>query len=566
MYILGLQYDNHIFFHDSSAALIHNNSIIGHLEEERFTRKKHAINQFPINSIKKLLSCANIKFSDINVIVISNGITINEIITKLKTYFEFDETMITFDVCDHHISHLLNSYCYSNFKQCAALVVDGQGEQDDSITLASIHDGNITIIKKYDISLSLGYMYELASIWCNFDKFGCGKLMGLASFGVVCDIEPYFVFENGCLCINSLYKKTYDIICNILIRNQNSFNHYLLNFFTIQDVQNFNIYEKAIIVSMFKFFERIYPYKKCDNSSSIIYYVNFAATIQHIFNTIILYLVGQLKEITQSTNLILSGGCIQNCSANEKIINSKLFSNVYCSPSPYDSGGAIGNALYYALKHQYQTYQLNIHNAYTRNSYHINDIQKYKNDINIESISTKQIVNDLIDNKIIGWFQDGSEVGPRALCHRSIIANPSIRENLYIINTYIKGREQFRPLAPVVCDSMFFNVFETTTHDLSQFMLRTIKIRKQYYNKFSAVCHIDKTSRPQYLTYDTNPVMYQLITEFFNITGIPGLINTSFNRNNEPIVETIDDAIDMLLNTSKLNYIVFNSSIKISRK
>ena len=183
--------------HDISAALLHDNVVIGHLEEERFTRSKHAIHQFPINSIKKLLDKAHIHFNDINVIVISNENDKPKIIQQLKQYFDFNENSIVFDVCDHHIAHLTNSYCYSNFDHCAALVVDGEGTDADSMTLAKVDKNDITVIKKFHISSSLGYMYELASVYCGFGVFGCGKLMGLASFGTPIDIESYFTLNNG---------------------------------------------------------------------------------------------------------------------------------------------------------------------------------------------------------------------------------------------------------------------------------------------------------------------------------------------------------------------------------
>ena len=177
----------------------------------------------------------------------------------------------------------------------------------------------------------------------------------------------------------------------------------------------------------------------------------------------------------------------------------------------------------------------------------------------------ENITQNLKNNKIIAWFQGGSEIGPRALGHRSILANPENHNNLLVINNYIKQRENWRPLAPIVPAELFDLIFDVSSYDLTEFMLRTIKIRDEWQKKLSAVCHIDGTTRPQRLEREQNPELYNLIINFYKETGIPCLINTSFNGRNEPIIETPEQAIKFLKKKKYLDYVIFNSKYVVSR-
>ena len=563
MYILGLSFS----FHDSNAALLYNFSIIGHLEEERFNRIKHT-ELFPINSINILLNRANISINDIDIIAYDDIIDLTKLKQNLIKNYNIDINKFKFICCDHHIAHIYNSYCYSNFQSCACIAVDGAGSNNNAITIAKMYKNNIKILKTYSINESLGFLYELAAIFCGYDENSCGKIMGLAAFGIPQNIEPYFISTNDIFHINQKYEYSYINTQNI--QNISKLFNYIKKDIDLKIIYNVYGNNKQYQLSVFKiiqFLKLLYPFCKNTNSNNIIYYQNFAATIQKILNDSMLSLVKITKKLTNETNLILSGGTIQNCISNENIIQSNIFNNVYCCPTPGDNGIAIGCALYVAHLNNYNIYMKNIKNAYFGEKYNILNISKlFLNKIQISNCTYDDIINDLINNKIIGWFQDESEIGPRALCHRSIIANPSNRQNLYIINNNIKNREIYRPLAPVVLDKFFFNIFDGNKIDMTNFMLRTLIIKKEYRKKLCAVCHIDNTSRPQYLTKEINIKIYNLIEKFYYKTQIPCLINTSFNRRNEPIVETINDAINMLLNTKHLDYIVFNTNIKLSRK
>lgn len=559
MYILGLYYE-----HDSSATLLCDNIIIGHLEEERFNRKKHT-GEFPVNAIRRLLKLANIQFNNIDIIAISDDANKNEIAANIKLYFSFDINDIKIISCDHHIAHIYNSYSYSNFINCASLTVDGRGSQNDSITIAKVENNNIHIINKFSTNVSLGFLYEWASIYCKCGQYGCGKLMGLSSFGKPLDIKPYLIFQNNSVQVNPCYDSLFNKV-NI----EKNYKRFITNLDKLIKYSEHGFFqsnnEQLIATKLLYFLQQLYPYNQPADVSEIMYFANFAATIQHIYNNIVIELIKFAKNVTNENNLILSGGSIQNCVTNNNIVKLKLFKDIYCSPTPHDAGISLGNAIYAAHLYGIDIYKRNIKTSYTNYIYNLNDIDyNLLSKINITNITNNEIVNDLIDNKIIGWFQNGAENGPRALCHRSIIASPCKRNNLYKINKFIKHREEYRPLAPVILDIKYYDVFDTDTSIMSEFMLRTITIKSEYRKKICAVCHVDNTSRPQYLTQDANNQMYDLITAFYNKTQIPCLINTSFNGYNEPIVETINDAINMLLITPYLDYIIFNANIKITR-
>jgi carbamoyltransferase len=173
----------------------------------------------------------------------------------------------------------------------------------------------------------------------------------------------------------------------------------------------------------------------------------------------------------------------------------------------------------------------------------------------------------MMEKGLIGaWYQGGSEIGPRALGHRSIIATPKYRENLNVINNTIKHRENWRPLAPSLPQELFYEVFDTNSMDLTEFMLRTVVIKPEWRKKLIAVCHIDNTTRPQTVRREDNPEYYDLIMDNYKLTGIPAIINTSFNGKGEPIIETPQQAMAFMDRTPNMNFIVFNAKYIITRK
>ena len=537
MKILGiggsLIYENH----DAAAALIIDGKLVCNYEEERLNRIKHSVHKsFPILAINKIFNETSLTINDIDLIVMPfDPFNKQSFIKKLAKRLNIKKE-IPVIYPGHHIAHICDSFFQSGFKSAAALIVDGQGDQKDGITLAHIKEDNIKILKVYDAQKSLGVLYSAASNILKLGEFGEGKLMGLSSYGIPNQPVPLSWKNNDIEC-----KHLFGILKN-----------------------NVELYDTACGEYLKKY---CFPYREFESKSSdnIMYYVNIAASVQNCYNDIFMHLIQYLKELTNEDNLILSGGCIQNCIGNNLVVESKIFKNVFAGPAPHDAGTAAGLAFYGAFINKEKIENIRLKNSYTGISYTDNEILKACYNYKVTKYDYKEIVQQLATNKIIAWFQGGSEIGPRALGHRSILANPKTRKNLFTINNYIKQRENWRPLAPVVPAELFDMIFDVSSYDLTEFMLRTIKIKDEWQKKLSAVCHIDCTTRPQRLEREQNPELYDLIMNFYKETGIPCLINTSFNGRNEPIIETPEQAIKFFKKKKYLDYVIFNSKYVVSR-
>ena len=550
MKILGISGSFVFNNNDTSAALLIDGKLVSNYEEERFVRVKHSVgHNFPYESIKRILNENNLTIDDIDAIGIphdtANPKGMAEQIVKSIDPSSNHKPKLFYK--DHHTNHACDSFFQSGFKSAAVVVIDGSGDIKDGISIFHIKDNQIKDIKRWSVMHSLGVMYNRASVYTGFGIFGDGKLMGLSSYGKPSSIMPY-KWENG------------DIVSEIPIDNvkENS----------IRDRSLF-LQECESLMSLY-YIRNYYPYYKMEEglTQDTMYYQDFAATIQQCFNNIMFEVCKYAKEMTGEDNLVLSGGCIQNCIGNNIVVESGLFKNVFAGPAPYDAGCAAGLAFYTALQMGETIINNRLTNSYVGKTYGDEEIlssidnSKYE----IKEYSPKKIIK-MIEKGLIGaWFQGGSEIGPRALGHRSIIANPKYRNNLNTINTTIKHRENWRPLAPSIPEELFYEVFDTNSKDLTEFMLRTITIKPEWRKKLIAVCHIDNTTRPQTVSKNDNPEFYELIMQNYNLTGIPAIINTSFNGRGEPIIETPQQAMNFMERTPNLSFVVFNAKYIITRK
>ncbi len=273
--------------------------------------------------------------------------------------------------------------------------------------------------------------------------------------------------------------------------------------------------------------------------------MDLAASIQLLFEESILKSIKNF-DYKINNNLCLSGGSFLNCNINSRIINETNYKNVHHFPACGDDGIAIGAALY--LSHH--IFDQNRNNYSDREICYLG--KKY-DDIEVDY---KYIAKLLSNNKIIGWFFGESEFGPRALGHRSILADPRNYHNRELLNFYIKNREWFRPFAPVVLEDECDKWFDLNIR--SPFMLYTCNVKNP--NKIPAVTHVDNSARVQTINENMNPQYFKLLTEFFKLTNVPVLINTSLNGNGEPILETEEEAIEYF-NNSNLDAIVINGKI-----
>jgi len=537
MNILGIQSTVGGLQHFTSASIVIDGKVKGNYEEERFNRIKES-DKFPYLAIERCLK--------------NNGLTINDIdvvasplsLDNLKEFFPDLTKDVKTIYHSHHMGHICSAFYQSGFKSAVCLIVDGCGDQNEGVTIAQVKNNEIKILKKFSIVESLGLLYTAGANYCNLGESGEGKLMGLAGYGTPNKDIPIIDWDDETNSIKQYYLKydTEDILGlddNVAV-----------------------IFEYVASKISDYFAENIYPYSDSEKNN-LMCYTNFAATIQYNYDKIMMKLAKYCKELTGEDNLVMSGGCANNCIANNLIVNSKLFKHFYIDPAPHDGGCALGYALYAAYELGEPIENKKVDNSYMGKVYTEEEISGL--DAEYSDYDEDKTVSDLADNKIIGWFQGGAEFGPRALGHRSILSNPNSIDMLYKMNN-IKGRATWRPLAPVVADELFDLIFDTDNYDLTEFMLRAMPIKESMKKLIVAVCHIDGTTRPQRLTKQANPELHSLLMNFYRKTGVPCLINTSFNSSEEPIIETPEQALVFLNTHDAMDSIIFNCRYEVKRR
>jgi carbamoyltransferase len=571
-------------FHNSAAALIINGEIIFAAEEERFSRKKNDAS-FPTNALLEALKFGNIKPEQLDYIVFYEKPFL-KFDRLLETYFAFvPRGLVSFtksmqiwlteklflknlllkninsllgsDIdwknkllfSEHHLSHAASAFYPSQFEQAAILTIDGVGEW----TTTSMYLGeNNTIIKLKEIHFphSLGLLYSAFTFFCGF-KVNSGeyKLMGLAPFGRPIYVELIKenlikIFEDGSFKLNMNY---FNFATGLTMTNKN---------FSTLFRRDPRKPEGAITQD------------DCD----------LAASIQVVLEDVILNLVKEILKLSNTKNLCLAGGVALNCVANSKILESKLVENLWIQPAAGDAGGAVGAALAVHYAKSLDTRNFNgptkdsMKNSYLGTEYdnkHIRHcLEKYE--AKFIELPYKEIIglaaSALTNDKVIGWFQGRMEFGPRSLGNRAILASPLSANMQRNLNLKIKFRESFRPFAPSVLaekSNLWFD-FEFD----SPYMLFVAKVLDIHLTKIieldpssileniqnarsliPAVTHVDNSSRIQTVRENDNPLFYKLISEFEKLTGVPILVNTSFNIRSEPIVESPLDAWNCFMGT-----------------
>ena len=580
MIILGIS----AFYHDSAACLCVDGKILSAVQEERFTRKKND-NSFPINSINYCLNNANVNYKDINHVVFYE-----KPFAKFERIFEtylafapkgfsgfskslplwvkeklFQKSLICSllkkNICknvnwknkilfsDHHLSHASSAFFPSPYENAAILTMDGVGEW--STTSLSTGSGNkINTIKEINFPHSIGLFYSAFTYYAGF-KVNSGeyKLMGLAPYG-----EPIYC---------NLIK---DNIINIA--DDGSFN---LNMSYFDYCTGDNMLSKK--------FNSLFgrqPRKKNEHITKLD--IDLAASVQKITEEVVLKLVKNIRNETEETNLCLAGGVALNCVANGKILDQKIFENIWCQPAAGDAGGAIGAALavhYLMLKNERNIglSKDDMNYAYLGPEYSDLEIEEKLKEFgcNFKKFSDAELVEyvalKINEQKIIGWMQGRMEFGPRALGNRSILADPRSSKMQKVLNLKIKNRESFRPFAPSILFENLEEWFDVNKDD--PYMLFVSKIKQDKLiqlneremslngieklnvvrSSIPAVTHVDNSARVHTVTKISNQKFYSLLMKFNELTGCPILINTSFNIRGEPIVCSIEDAFSCYMNT-----------------
>ena len=566
MYNLGIS----CYYHDSAAALLKNGHVIAAVEEERFSRKKFD-DDFPKQAIEWCLNEAKISPSEIHSVafydkpilkferLLDNYITfaprglysfldtipkwlhkrlwIKNDIKKLLKGFDGE---IVFP--EHHLSHAAHTFFTSEFDESAILTVDGVGEWSTT-SFGHAKNNSINLTNDMRWPHSLGLFYSAFTYFLGFKvNEGEYKLMGLASYG-----RP----------------KYYDEILDKLIEVKDDGSIHL-------DMKYFAFtYDKVMTNNKFSKLFGIEPRKKDEKVESIHY--DIGASAQKVLEDILIKMVNHVFDKFKIKNLCLGGGVALNGVANYRILKEGPFDNVHIPPSPGDAGSAVGCAQY--LYHMYHNKSRSIEkdiskiireNVYVGPSYTNHDIQKFLDSKNIQYEKLEQQLLShtaqlIADGNIVGWYQGKMEWGPRALGCRSILADPRKAEMKDILNEKIKHREAFRPFAPSILEEYVETYFDLDR--ISPYMLFVAPVKKP--NIIPAVTHVDGTGRLQTVNKNANSLYYDLINEFYKITGIPVIINTSMNVMGEPIVNTPEQAYNMITKTD-MDYLVMGNFV-ISR-
>ncbi len=589
MHILGIS----CYYHDAAAALLHDGNIIAAAEEERFSRIKHD-SGYPRLAIDFCLKTAGISGADLDYVVFYEKplVKFERILTSTlgsfpKSWRTFNEAMITWLndklwirsqlaqqigipsekvlFVEHHLSHAASAFFASPFEDAAIVTIDGVGEWTTTTIgagKASWQNGaqnQINIAFEQRFPHSIGLLYSAFTAYLGFHvNEGEYKVMGMSPYG-----EPRFMDK-----VERLFKMNQDGSF-WLDMDYFSFHHSMEHTFNQKFVDLFGpprVHESHFFTTKTNPDANPNDPKTKENQ----HYADIAASIQRATEEAMLTLIRKAHEHTGSENLCMAGGVALNSKANGRILRETPFKRLFIQPAAGDSGGALGAALYayhVLLAHPRSFVQ---EHSYFGQEYSNAEIKAYLDGAGIayQELSDEQItarvVDDLLQQKVIGWFQDRFEWGPRALGNRSILADPRAEEMKEIVNTKIKFREPFRPFAPVIMDEHTHTYFDMPADGLdypARFMLVVQPIHPEPGENIKAVNHLG-TGRLQTVKRQENRRYYDLIQAFGQATGVPVLLNTSFNLRGEPIVTTPANAMNTFMKSELDTLVLQNFVIK----
>jgi carbamoyltransferase len=541
-YTLGLN----INFHDASAALLRNGALVRLVEQEKVSRRKHALGQSAALAIQHCLAAEGISARSLEAIAIgwdfsrtplgrSRRFTPEGLRRVLFPDLSSDE-MPPVTWVPHHLAHAASAYYPSGGDNVAIIVIDGAGETQCS-TIARGRDGRIEILREWPISQSLGFFYAAASTWAGLGEWGAGKLMGLAAYGRPGGALPLRRHDDG-----------YELaVAGIPTAEAGAVRTPLLGFDPT--------YEKAVQQA----FSCHFPYaRRCGEEA--IAYADFAASVQAGLEEAVLGLAELTRRLVDSPVLALAGGVGMNCSMIGRLLRSGLYDRVYVPPVPTDVGVALGAGLVEAqragvfepnrIDHAYWSLPVSAESALRA----VADAGLYSVRLGDDDLAT-HAARALADGRVVAWARGAGEIGQRALGARSLLADPRDRRTHERLNL-IKGREMWRPVAPSVLSEHLADVISTPVGEPARFMLAAGQVSPHLRRAIPAVSHVDGSARPQEVVRATNPAYWSLIEQFRRITGIPAVVNTSYNLAGEPIVNTAAEAVDTFLRAKDIDQLV----------
>ncbi|MBL8564259.1 MAG: carbamoyltransferase [Hyphomicrobiaceae bacterium] len=567
-YILGINaYD-----HDVSACLLRDGKIAYAIEKERITRRKHATGFFQ-EVVDYVLDAEGITLRDVDLVVRNCYVLPIEDLELRLIYEDVPEFMDAEEreqarksplylttapnvlTLSHHLGHAYSAFAACPFEEGAVMIVDGVGSYATDIKEPGQHtDGvnplaresesyytfkgsDLTCIRKvwlepvrgflsdeFYFMPGLGAMYSRVSSYIFSDWNKCGEVMGLAPYGTPEAFRPLIeIGPNGDLSFpewDRSFNKPFDASSD----------------------------------------------QKWEASPNMQHWRDMAWRIQDDSEKVLIERAKWLRETTGAKNLVIAGGVGLNCVANGRIVREAGFENVWVQPAAGDNGIAIGCAYYGHIAVQKKPREFVIDNAYFGMEYKTAEVKEALAPVEVKletkAVESSDICADvarlLAQGNIFGWFQGRSEYGPRSLGNRSILADPRSPDMKDTINKRVKHRQSFRPFAPVVLAERSAEIFEG--EEESPFMLLAKNVNPEWKDRIPAIVHVDGTARVQTVRENQNPRLYRLLKEFEKLTGVPVLLNTSFNVRGEPIVEAPEDAVACFLSTG-LDYLALHDML-----
>ena len=560
MYILGIN----AYHGDASAAITKDGQLIAAVEEERFNRKKHCAG-FPTAAVRYCLEAANIPVDELDHVGISrdpsahlhkkilfsitrlpnlSGLIAARLANAAKVHDLRVELARALDVppefrakihkVEHHRAHMASCFLVSPFDRAAILSIDGFG--DFISTMWGVGENNqIDVLGQIEYPHSAGIVYTATSQYLGFPKYGDeGKVMGLAAYGRPRYLEQF----------------------RDMIRTDDGGGFKLhLNYFMHHSEGVDMTWEDGspTIGRIFsdKFINAFGPTRLAGEPLTS-FHEDIAASLQARLEEVCFHILDRLHHQTKSDRLCLAGGVAYNSVMNGKILLNTPFREVFVQPAAGDSGTALGVCYYIYNVVLQQPRSFVMEHAYTGPEFangHIEGVVK-GSDSDWRELSDQELTHAaaqaIADGKIVGWFQGRMEFGPRALGNRSIVVDPRRPEMKDVLNARIKKREPFRPFAPSVLEECVGEYFEQT-HP-SPAMLMVYQVKKDKRGIIPAVTHVDGSGRLQTVDRRTNPRYHRLISDFERLTGVPVVLNTSFNED-EPIVCTPEEALNCFQRT-----------------
>ncbi len=541
-----------VFTHDGAAVLVENGEVVAGIEEERLNRIKHS-NKFPTQSMRFCLESRGARIQDVDCMAFyateeyCNALLNRLYLTRPEMKKLLDTKSLMIELlgrefqCDidpakvtfvrHHMAHAVSAFALSGFDKSLVLAIDGYG--DFLSGLAARGDGSsLTEIETYPQRKSLGVFYLEVIQFIGYGSFDEYKVMGLAPYG-----DPA------------------------------SYREVMRGFYELLPDGGYDLHLERVVPALLG---RVEVRKKGQPFTQ--QHKDLAASLQEALEEIVLHVLRHHRESTGLDNLCLAGGVAHNCTMNGKVMYSGMFDQVFVQPAAHDAGCALGAALLASHAGGRPTPRKRIEHVYWgtdigEESEVLAELERWSGFLAFErspnvARETAQLMS---EGAVVGWVQGRSEFGPRALGNRSIVADPRPAENKARINQMVKKREGYRPFAPSVLEEDVREFFELPDGmDSLPFMIFVVNVREEKRGLLGAITHVDGTARVQTVSRETNPRYWDLIKAFKDITGVPVLLNTSFNNNVEPIVDSVEDSIVSFLTTG-LDYLVVGDFVAKKR-